>query len=136
MSVYNPWTRHYQIEWENRAANPDTPMWARIICLAYGRHAANGHAIFHRGQLTWLLGTPPKGDKPFKRAQRQTVNNAIQTAVRYGWLDSGSCLECLVVPGHAIQGPQGKADAPCPVHERKAANNREAVAQRKLTVVS
>ncbi len=131
MSVFSPWTRHYQAAWENRAANHNLPMWARIVCLAYGRHRANGHAVFGRGNLTWILGTPPHGDKPFQRANRQAVYNAIAAAVKYGFLDEGSCLECLVVPGHAIQGPEGKPDAPCPVHERKYLAKRA-----KLTLVS
>jgi hypothetical protein len=125
MAVFNPWTRHYQSAWENRAANHKLPMWARVVSLAYGRHAANGHAVFPRAELTWILGTPPQALEPFKRAHRQTVTNAIATAVGYGWLAEGSCLECLVVPGHAIAGPHGNADAPCPVHERKTQSKRE-----------
>jgi hypothetical protein len=94
-------------------------MWARVVSLAYGRHEANGHATFRRGDLTWLLGSPPEGDKDYRRAHRQTVHNAIATAVSYGWLANQSCLECLVVPGHGIEGPPGDAQKPCPVHERK-----------------
>ena len=131
MSVFTPWTRHYQAVWENRAASHNLPMWARVFCLAYGRHQANGHALFGRGELTWILGTPPRDGKPFQRANRQAVHSAIATAVKHGFLDGGSCLECLVVPGHAIQGPQGKADAPCPVHERKYREKRA-----KLKLVS
>ena len=82
-------------------------------------------------ELTWILGTPPRDGKPFQRANRQAVHSAIATAVKHGFLDGGSCLECLVVPGHAIQGPQGKADAPCPVHERKYREKRA-----KLKLVS
>jgi hypothetical protein len=94
-------------------------MWTRIVCLAYGRHGANGHAVFERGALSWILGTPPQDGKRFQRANRQAVHGAIKTAVKYGFLDEESCSECLVVPGHAIAGPAGKDDAPCPVHERK-----------------
>jgi hypothetical protein len=131
MSVFNPYARHYQAAWDNRAANHHLPLWVRIVCLAYGRHKANGHAVFGRGDLTWILGTPPHDGKPFQRANRQAVRNAIAAAVKYGFLDDGSCTECLVVPGHAIQGPHGKADAPCPVHEKKYRERRA-----KLTLVS
>lgn len=131
MSVFNPWTRHYQAAWEHRAASPNLPMWARIFCLAYGRHHANGHAVFGRGELSMILGMPPQDGKPFRRATRQAVHAAIATAVKYGFLSDGSCPECLVVPGHAINGPHGKADAPCPVHERKYREKRA-----KLTVVA
>ena len=114
MGVYNPWTRHYQAAWENRAANHGLPMWARVVCFAYGRHEANGHARFQRGQLTVLLGKPPEGDKPFRRAPRQTVHDAIATAVTYGWLDKESCMECLVVPGHAVADPRATPRHPAP----------------------
>lgn len=128
------WTRHYQIGWENRAANPDTPLWARVLSLAYGRHAANGHANFQRGQLSWILGTPPKGGQPFKRRDRGSVRDAIAVAVKYGWLAEGSCSECLVVPHHDIAGPHGDESKPCPVHERKRAQKRPA--KPRLTLVS
>lgn len=119
MGVINPYARHYQREWENRAANHGLPLWARIMCLAYGRHKANGHAMFGRGELTWILGTPPCDGKPFEKANRQAVHKAIAAAVKYGFLDKDSGTECLVVPGHAIAGPHGNPNAPCPVHERK-----------------
>jgi hypothetical protein len=124
MSVPNPWTRHYQIGWENRAANTATPLWARVVSLAYGRHEANGHANFPRGELSWILGTPPKDGQPFKRRHRDSVRDAIAVAVKYGWLADGSCSECLIVPSHEIEGPMGNASKPCPVHERKNAQKR------------
>jgi hypothetical protein len=116
----NPWTRHYQIGWENRSANPALPLWARVVALAYGRHEANGHANFGRGQLSWIMGTPPKDGGEHKRRDRKTLRDAIATAVKYGWLAEGSCSECLVVPGHDIVGPHGDPFKPCPVHERRA----------------
>ena len=125
MAVINPWTRHYQSAWENRAMDTRLPMWARLSSLAYGHHEANGHANFARGQLTMLMGTPPTADRPFKRAHRNTVQKAITMAVEFGWLAEGSCMECLVVPGHAIAGPQGNADAPCPVHEKLHQRRRD-----------
>lgn len=124
MSVPNPWTRHYQIAWEERANDRNLPLWLRVACLAYARHEANGHANFRRGQLSWILGTPPQGDEPFKRVDSSTVGDAIKRAARYGWLSDDSCAECLVVPGHAIEGPQGNPRKPCAVHERKIALKR------------
>ena len=50
--------------------------------------------------------------------------NALALAVRHGWLAEGSCTECLVVPGHAIQGPDGDPNKPCPVHVRKNLRKR------------
>jgi hypothetical protein len=86
------------------------------------------------GQLSWILGTPPIGDKPFKRLDKTTVRNAIKTAVAHGWLADGSCSECLVVPGHAIAGGMGNEFKPCSVHERKNAQKRSKLA--RLTLVS
>ncbi|MDT5127990.1 MAG: hypothetical protein QOH54_3634 [Mycobacterium sp.] len=119
MTVQNPWTRHFQSGWENRAANTDAPLWARLVSLAYGRHEANGHANFTRGDLLWILGTPAKDGQPFKRRHSASIRDAIEVAVKYGWLAEGSCNECLIVPSHEIEGPMGNADKPCPVHERK-----------------
>ena len=124
MSVTNPWSRHFQIVWEHRAADHTLPLWLRVVCLAYGHHEANGHANFGRGQLSWILGTPPEGDQPFKRKDRTTIRNAIRTAVEHGWLAEGSCSECLVVPGHAIAGGLGSEFKSCSVHERKYAQKR------------
>ncbi|BCP11890.1 hypothetical protein MINTM020_39880 [Mycobacterium paraintracellulare] len=134
MSVPNPWTRHYQIAWEERANDRNLPLWLRVACLAYARHEANGHANFRRGQLSWILGTPPQDDKPFKRIDSSTVGDAIKRAAKYGWLSNESCAECLVVPGHAIEGPQGNPHKPCAVHERKIALKRSRAT--RLRVVS
>lgn len=123
MAVFNPWARHYQMAWENRAANHELPMWARVVCFAYGQHRANGHAKFESGSLAALLGKPPSRDGvPFKPAPRSSVHDAIATAVRYGWLDEGSYIECLVVPGHEITGGVGgKAHDACPVQHKHSA---------------
>lgn len=130
----NPWTKHYQMGWENRAANPDLPLWLRIVSLAYGRHEANGHANFPRGSLAVILGTQPTDDAPFKRRDRGTIRNAIATAVRYGLLAEGSCSECLAVPSRVIEGPLGNAYKPCAVHEHKEDLKRRRVP--RLRVVS
>lgn len=120
MGVLAPWAKHAQIVWERRAADPNLPLWLRIVCLAYGQHEANGHANFRPGSLTWIFGTPETDTEPFKRVHRSTIYDAIQTAVRRGFLAPGSCAKCLVVPSHAIEGPRpGNAFKPCPVHSKK-----------------
>jgi hypothetical protein len=90
-SAQKSWATHYQIEWENWAADTKLPLWLRISCLAYGRHEANGHATFGRGQLSWILGTPPTADHPFKRIDKYTVRDTIKLATGHGWLAEGSC---------------------------------------------
>jgi hypothetical protein len=129
-----PWTKHFQISWEERAVDCGLPLWLRIACLAYARHEANGHANFRRGQLSWILGTPPADGKPFQRVGSSTVGDAIRRAVRYGWLAEDSCSECLVVPGHSIEGPLGNPDKPCAVHERRYERQRSRAT--RLRVVS
>lgn len=116
---YAPWTKHYQSAWDNRAANTDLPLWARVVCLAYGRNEANGHANFHRGELSVILGKQPTNGNDFKRRDRHTVRDAIATAVKYGFLAEGSCTECLLVPREAISGPLGNPHKQCAAHERK-----------------
>jgi hypothetical protein len=88
---------------------------------------ANGHAVFTRGDLSWLLGKPPTSKRPaFTRASKYEVRDGIATAVRYGWLAEGSCSECLIVPMHAIEGPLGDTNKVCPVHDRKARQQKAA----------
>jgi hypothetical protein len=129
-----PWTKHFQISWEDRAADCALPLWLRVACLAYARHEANGHANFRRGQLSWILGTPPKDGQPFKRPDRTAVRDAIERAIKFEWLTPESCSECLVVPGHSIEGPLGNPNKPCAVHERKYELQRSRATQ--LRVVS
>ena len=129
---FAPWTRHYQSVWDNRAANTDLPLWARVVCLAYGRHEANGHANFHQGDLSWILGKPPTSGEDFKRRDRHTIRDAIRVAVKYGWLAEGSCSECLVVPEGAITGPLGDPNKPCVVHQRKRAQKARKAQQMSL----
>jgi hypothetical protein len=137
MSVTNPWTRHYQTGWENRAANHKLPVWMRLVCYAYGRHEANGHANFEAGALSWLLGTPPQDGEPFKQLSSQSVCNAINLAVKHEWLTGGSCTECLVVPSHCIEGPLGNPNKPCPVHEqRRQRRTTQSTTAPRLTLVS
>jgi hypothetical protein len=132
MGVHVPWAKHAQIEWDNRAADTTLPLWLRVACLAYGRHEANGHAVFGRGQLSLILGSPQTTTGPFKPVHRTGIRDAIRLAVRRGWLAEGSGSECLVVPPHAIEGPQGNPDRPCPIHDRKLQSRRAA----RLRVVS
>ena len=76
--------------------------------VAYGRHAANGHAKLDRGELARYLlrkdGTLP---------DRRTVWRAIDAASRLGYLLPESRQLCLVVSSHQIQGGRGSADARC-----------------------
>lgn len=129
----NPWAKHYQLPWEERVANRQLPLWLRVACLAYGRHEPNGHAMFGRGELAWILGTPPKDGEPFKRVDRTQIRDAIRLAVKHEWLAEGSCSECLVVPGHAIEMPIPGQFKTCPVHERKRSQKQ---AQTTLQVVA
>ncbi|MDH6245169.1 hypothetical protein [Mycobacterium sp. OTB74] len=115
----NPWARHYQAAWDNRASDPTFPLWFRMMALAYGRHEANGHANFKRGQLSWILGTPQVPGPGFHRVERSYLQRTLKVVIGNGLLAEGSCTECLIVPGHAVAGGLGDPDAPCPVHIRK-----------------
>jgi hypothetical protein len=134
LSAPRLWAKHYQIVWDERAANCNLSLWLRVSCLAYARHEANGNANFRRGQLSWILGTPPTDGQPFKWVDSSTIGDAIKRAVRYGWFAPESCSECLAVPGHAIGGPTGNPNKPCVVHERKHELKRSRAT--KLAVVS
>lgn len=114
----NPWSRHYQLVWLERAGDPDLPDWLRVACAAYGKHRANGHAIFRRGGLSLILGTVDGSTGEVRPLDRRHLYRAIQTAVKYGWLGSESTARCLVVPAHAVTGGLGNARDECPQHAR------------------
>jgi hypothetical protein len=76
MYVPNPWAKHFQSAWENRAADANLPPWTRVASLAYARHEANGHANFQTAIFPGFLGS-----------RRQTVAASRgETATRSGML--------------------------------------------------
>lgn len=119
MSIQNTWARHYQSPWEERAGDPTFPLWFRVAALAYGRHKANGHANFGRGNLSLIFGGFDD-DGEFKPVSKHSVQSAIRAAKKYGLIAEDSNSECLVVPYHAVIGGLGNAEDECSVHLRKA----------------
>ena len=109
------WARHFQEAWADDALNPIYPMPLRVAFLAFGRHRANGHAIFGQGEIANTLGHHDDvgGWVP---ADRRTVHRAITKAVSYGLLDSTSKALCLVVPKHRVAGGMGNPETPCRRH--------------------
>lgn len=134
MSTRNPWGRHYQTVWEERAGDPRMPLWFRVIALAYGKHRANGHAMFKAGQVGLVLGRADPVTGELVPLDRGNVSRAIRTAVEYGLLDKSSGSRCLVVPGHAIEGGLGSPFEPCPQHD--ADKRCHSVTAKRLKVVS
>ena len=114
------WSAHAQDHWLDFAGNPNFPDYLRTVFVAYGRHAANGHAVLERGELAHFLvrrdGTLP---------ERRIVWRAVQEAMKLGYLGDGSQLLCLVVSSHDIQGGRGNATTRCRRdHRRKSTNVR------------
>ncbi len=118
MSV-NPWARHFQLPWEERAGDSRLPLWMRVVCLAFGRHRSNGHAPFAPGQVALVLSTVDPDSGEIHAPSRQEVYRAIRAAVSYGFLAEGSSARCLQVPAHAVTGGMGSHRAPCSYHDRK-----------------
>lgn len=114
MSRLPTWSRHYQHAWEERSGNPALPKWLRVAALAYGKHAANGHAVFGAGDVALVLGDVDRATGAI--TPDRNVKRAIDTAVQYGWLASGSKSRCLIVPSHAVSGGLGNEHATCPQH--------------------
>lgn len=108
------WARHYQHVWEERSGAPWLPKWFRVASLAYGKHRANGHAMFGPGEVALIIGTVDLATGEL--TPDANVARTIGLAVEYGLLAEGSTSRCLIVPAHAIDGPSGDAFAPCPVH--------------------
>lgn len=104
------WAAHAQDHWLDFAGNPNIPDYLRIVFVAYGRHAPNGHAKLDRGELAHFLvrkdGTLPG---------RGIVRPSIQKAIQLGYLDAGSQALCLVVSSdHAQKAAGGDPNARCP----------------------
>jgi hypothetical protein len=87
----------------------------RVAFLAFGRHRANGHAVFRQGEVSNVLGRFDD-EGTWLPADRRTVHRAIQQAVRYGLLAEGSKALCLIVPSHRITGGMGSPETPCKRH--------------------
>ena len=116
------WARHYQDAWQERAGDPRLPYWLRVVSLAYGSHADNGHACFKRGEVALVLGTVDKHGvvRPYVNVRR-----AVGLAVEYGWLEDGSYWGCLIVPAHNIRKGHLGPRSPCPLapkHMERRAN--------------
>lgn len=117
---------HYQSVWHERTANRNLPAWLRVAFLAFGAHKANGHAQFKRGEIAEMLGHVDEESGEFRPAHKSNVQRAIRAAVEAGYLAPGSSSMCLVVPAHAIEGGMGNPHAPCPLHARREARERQA----------
>lgn len=104
MSLTNPWSKHQQAFWQEHAGNPRLALWHRVYALAYGVHRRNGHAPFKAGELALAVQIVDHATGAIVTPDRHQVSRAIATAVEYGFLASGSCTRCLVVPPYAIHG--------------------------------
>jgi len=103
----NLWSKHYRNVWIERSVDPRLPAWLRCAALAYGLHAANGHAPLAPGELAVILG------KPGATMHKSNVARTIREAKDLGFIAPASYAGCLVVPQHAIGGPVGNPHAPC-----------------------
>jgi len=116
MSRVNPFGRHRQGAWMERAANPKLPDWLRVAGLAFAKHRANGHANFSQGEIANRLGKR-SADGRLIPASGPTVSNAIKRAKDYGFIAETSHARCLVVPPHAVEGGLGSEYERCRFHE-------------------
>ena len=102
------WSAHAQDHWLEFAGNSNFPDYLRVTFVAYGRHAANGHARLERGELARHLirkdGTLP---------DRRTVWRGIENAIKLDYLVPESRQLCLVVGSHRVQGGRGDPNARC-----------------------
>lgn len=117
MITEQPWIGQYQLEWQYRSADPRLPKWFRIVALAFGNHAANGHAPQPEGAIADMLGAfdPETGViMPDKNVAR-----SIKAAVTLGFLAEGSSARCLIVPGHTVRSAPGNPASPCSYCRRR-----------------
>lgn len=119
MRVEHPWSRHYQEGW-GQISGPGRPLFLRLVGLAYYGHRLNGHTPFAPGELReHLLVDVNEVTGEVTMPTSSAVNNAIRTAVRYGFLNEASQTSrqrCLVVPWFVTGGVRGKPDEGCDRH--------------------
>lgn len=108
MGLSDPAGIHFHSFWVARSDNVDLPLWLRIVSLAYGNHAKNGHATFFLKGESTLPGI-------FKR-EKQQIRNEIVRAVERGFLASSSNINCLVLPDEICGGASGSRYAKCKFH--------------------
>lgn len=103
-----PWSAHAQDHWLEFAGNPNFPDYLRVAFVAYGRHAANGHAKLEPNELAHYLVR-----EGAVLPDRRTIRRAIQKAVDLDLLLPESRVLCLVVSGHHVQGGVGDPARRC-----------------------
>ena len=116
MSREDPWARHQQRVWLERARDPEVPKWLRIAFYAWGRHKANGHATFEPGELGLLVGVVNRATGELRPVDPSNLRHEICKAVEKGYLAEQSTAQCLVVPPYAISGGWGSEYEKCSVH--------------------
>jgi hypothetical protein len=112
----NTYDLQYQAVWRERAVDFDhaSPLWYRVMCLAYGSHRRNGHATFAPGEIA----------KKLHASSDSRVSDAIAEAKSRGLIDARSTSRCLIVPPHAIILGPGDANEPCAYCEGKRVGRR------------
>lgn len=113
------WDAHAQDHWLAWAGHAHFPDYLRVVFVAYGRHAANGHAKLEREELAHYL-VRRNGSLP----DRRVIHSAIKKAVTLGYLLPESRSLCLVVSSHDVQGGWGSPDDRCPRDHTRKANVR------------
>lgn len=104
MSRENPWTKHRQSFWQEKAGSPNLPLWLRVVALAYGVHRRNGHAPFKGGEIALATAAVDLQSGEIRQPDKTQVSRAIRTAIEYRFLSPESNGRCLVVPPYAITG--------------------------------
>lgn len=134
MSRENPWTKHRQSFWQEKAGSPNLSLWQRVYCLAYGVHRRNGHAPFKPGEIALATTIVHRDTGEIRQPSAPEISRAINTAIDYGFLSSESCARCLVVPPWGIEGGMlGRPNEKCRWHsESKNRSNVDSESQDTL----
>lgn len=103
------WAAHEQSHWLEFAGSPNFPDYLRVVFVAYGRHAANGHAKLDEPRELMHYLVRRDGSLPDER----NIWRAIDKAIALGFLAPGSRGLCLIVPVNHVQGGAGNPDSKC-----------------------
>lgn len=126
MSRENPWTKHRQSFWQEKAGRPSLPLWLRVTALAYGVHRRNGHAPFKAGEVALSTSIVDADTGQIRTPSSSRISEAIRQAIELGFLSSESHARCLVVPPWGVEGGMlGKPGERCRQHRTSGNSGRK-----------
>lgn len=102
------WAAVNRDEMAQWATRPDiTPLASRVLFAALGRCDRDGHSPFAPGELRDVLGGVDAGTGEWTPCTRQGAWQAVQQAVRYGFVHPDSQVRYIILRPSVFQNGSG-----------------------------